>query len=204
MRYSSSIAMAGFIISLAVLFLMHFIHPEFTFSSHYMSEYVNGEHGWILNFAIIGNLIGAIALIIAICQAYPPPYRSRTSIVLFGFATLTILSNFFPIDPSGEFVTVSGYIHNLGGFFGGLAAIIFFLIHSIRLHSFGVLRGSYRILLYLAISGPILFIIEAIVATFMDPIVGIAQRIYSLVLLSWLIIAANGIRTEALIPRKPQ
>jgi hypothetical protein len=187
--------MTGFIGFLAVLFLMHFIHPEVTFASHYMSEYVNAEHGWILNFAIFGNLIGAVALIIAIYRAYPPPYRSRTSIALFGFATLTILSNFFPI---------AGYIHNLGGFFGGLAAIVFFLIHSVRLRSFGVLRGFYRILLYLAISGPVLFIIEAIVATFMDPIVGISQRIYVLVIMSWLIIAANGIRTEALIPKKPQ
>jgi hypothetical protein len=204
MRYFPTIAMTGFIGFLAILVLMHFIHPEVTFASHYMSEYVNAEHGWILNFAIFGNLIGAVALIIAIYRAYPPPYRSRTSIALFGFATLTILSNFFPIDPSGEFVTVSGYIHNLGGFFGGLAGIVFFLIHSIRLHSFGVLRGFYRILLYLAISGPILFIIEAIVATFMDQIVGITQRAYVLVLMSWLIIAANGIRTEALIPKKSQ
>lgn len=204
MRRSSIIAMTGFIASLAVLFLMHFIHPEFTFSSHYMSEYVNGEHGWILNFAFIGNLIGSIALIIAVYRAYPPPYRSRTSIVFFGFAALTILSNFFPIDPSGEFVTVSGYIHNLGGFFGGFAGLVFFLIHSIRLHSFGVLRGFYRILLFLAISGPIMFIAVMIVTTYMDPIVGIVQRIYVLVLMSWLIIAANGIRTEALIPKKLQ
>jgi hypothetical protein len=200
MRLSAIIAMTGFTIFLSVLLLMHFVHPEFDFSSHFMSEWVNGEHGWILNIAIIGNLIGSIALIIAVYRAYPPPYRSRTSIVFYGIATLAILTNFFPIDPSGESVTVSGYIHNLGGFFGGLAGIVFFLIHSIRLHSFGVLRGFYRILLFLAASGPVLFITVMLVAAYMDPIVGIIQRIYVLVLMSWLLISANGIRTKALIP----
>ena len=183
---------------------MHFIHPEFTFSDHFMSEYANGEYGWILNFAIIGNLIGSIAFIFAIYKAYRPPYRSNISLVFYGIATFAILTNFFPIDPTGKSITVSGYIHNLGGFFGGIAGIVFFLIHSIRLHSFGVLRDSYRVLLYLAILSPILFIAVMIAAAYMDPIVGIIQRIYVPVLMFWLIIAANGIRTRALIPRKLQ
>ena len=203
MRRSSTIAMIGFMVFLSVLFVMHFIHPEYTFSDHFMSEYANGEYGWLLNFAFVGNLIGSIALIIAVYRAYPPPYRSIVSLVFYGIATLAILTNFFPIDPTGKSITVSGTIHNLGGFFGGMAGLVFFLIHSIRLHSFGVLRGFYRILLYLAISGPILFIAVMIAAAYMDPIVGIVQRIYVLVLMFWLIIAANGIRTRALIPRKP-
>lgn len=204
MRSFSIIAMTGFTVFLSVLFVMHFIHPEFTFLDHFMSEYAHGEYGWLLNFAIIGNLIGSIALIIAVYHAYPSPYRSTVSLVFYGIATLAILTNFFPIDPTGKSITVSGYIHNLGGFFGGIAGLVFFLIHSIRLRSFGVLRGFYRILLYLAILGPILFIAAMIVAAYMDPIVGIMQRIYVLVLMGWLIIAANGIRTGALIPQKPQ
>ena len=55
-RYYSIIAIIGFTIFLSVLFLMHFVHTEFTFSNHFMSEYVNGEHGWILNIAFAGNL----------------------------------------------------------------------------------------------------------------------------------------------------
>jgi len=203
-RRTSIVAMIGFIVFLSVLFVMHFIHPEFTFSDHFMSEYANGEYGWILNFAIIGNLIGSIAFIFAIYKAYRPPYRSNISLVFYGIATFAILTNFFPIDPTGKSITVSGYIHNLGGFFGGIAGIVFFLIHSIRLHSFGVLRDSYRVLLYLAILSPILFIAVMIAAAYMDPIVGIIQRIYVPVLMFWLIIAANGIRTRALIPRKLQ
>ena len=204
MRYLPIIAMAGFILFVFVLFVMHFLQPEFAFSDHFMSEYVHGEHGWLLYFAIIGNLTGSIALLIAVYHAYPPPYRSTISLVFYGLATLAILSNFFPIDPTGKSITAAGYIHNLGGFFGSLAGLVFFLIHSIRLRSFGVLRGFYRILLYLAILGPILFITVMIIAAFMDPIVGVIQRIYVAVLMGWLIIAANGIRSGVLVPRKAQ
>ncbi len=201
-RRSSIGAMVGFIIFLSVIFAMHFIHPEFTFSDHFISEYANGEYGWLLNLAFIGNLIGSIAFIIAIYQAYRPPYRSIISLVFYGIATFAILTNFFPIDPTGKSITVSGYIHNLGGFFGGIAGMVFFLIHSIRLHSFGVLRDSYRVLLYLATMSPILSIIVVITAAYMDSVVGIIQRIYILILMFWLIIAANGIRTKALIPQE--
>ena len=203
MRYASTIAMAGFTAFLSVVLLMHLVNPELAFASHYVSEYAIGKHGWLLNIAFIGNLIGSIALIIALCRAYPPPHRSIVSILLYGIATLAILTNFFPTDPSGIPVTISGHIHNLGGFYGGIAALLFFLIHSIRLHSFGLLRGFYRILLFLALFAPILFIAVMIAAAHMHKIVGIAQRIYILVVMSWLIIAANGIRTRTLIPRNP-
>jgi hypothetical protein len=43
-----------------------------------------------------------------------------------------------------------------------------------------------------------------IVAAHMDAIVGIAQRMYIAVMMGWLIIAANGIRTGALIPDSPR
>lgn len=201
-RFPSTVAIIGFIVSLCTIFLMHIVHPELSFSSHYISEYVHEEHGWILNFVIIGNLIGSIALIIAVYYAYPPPYRSMTSIVIYGIATVAILTNFFPIDPPGESVTLSGQIHNLGGFIGGLAGLVFFLIHSIRLRSFGLLRGFYQILLFLTIFGFILFVVVMIAAIYAEGIIGILQRIYVLVLMSWLIITANGIRTEALVPQK--
>lgn len=55
-RYYSTIAIMGFTVFLSVLFLMHFVHPEYTLSGHFMSEYANGEHGWILNIAFAGNL----------------------------------------------------------------------------------------------------------------------------------------------------
>ncbi len=204
MRYLSMIAMTGFIVFVIVLFLMHFIHPKFTASDHFVSEYVLGEYGWLLNFAIIGNLIGSVAFLIAVYRAYPSPYRSIVSLIFYGVATLAILTNFFPIDPTGRSITVSGYIHNLGGFFGGLAGVVFFLIHSLRLRSFGLLRGFYRVLLYLAILGPVLYIAVMIIAAIAYPIVGIIQRIYAAVLMSWLIIAANGIRTGYLVPGKSQ
>ena len=204
MRRLAFIAMAGFITFLCVLLLMHFIHPEYTFSDHLISEYVHGEYGWVLYIAIIGNLIGSIALIGSVYKAYPPPNRSHISLVFYGIATLAILTNFFPIDPTGKSITLSGYIHNLGGFFGSIAGILFILVHTKRLNLIETLVGSYGILKYLAILAPILFVAVMIIAAYMDPIVGIIQRIYVSVLMFWLIIAMNGIRTRKLIPRRSQ
>jgi hypothetical protein len=178
---------------------MHFVHPEIAFTNRFVSEYVLGERGWLLNIAFAGNLIGSVAFIAAIYQAYPPPHRSIAAMTCYGFATLAILTNFFPVDPYGKAVSLSGHIHNLGGFLGGLAALVFFVIHSVRLHSFGLLRGCYRALLLLAVSGPILFIVVLVAVARMNEIVGIIQRVYVLVLMLWLILAANGIRTGALL-----
>ena len=70
-----------------------------------------------------------------------------------------------------------------------------------RLRSFGLLKGFYKILIFLAILSPILFIIVLIISAYTEGIVGIVQRIYIPVLMFWLIITANGIRTGILIPQ---
>jgi hypothetical protein len=202
LRRFASVAIAGFSLLLFVLFLMHFVHPEIAFASRYLSEYALGEHGWLLDIAIAGNFIGSVAFLVAIYHAYPPPDRSIAAMSCYGFATLAILTNFFPVDPYRKAVSLSGHIHNLGGFLGGIAALVFFVIHSARLHSFGLLRECYRALLFLAVSGPILFIVVLVAAARMSEIVGILQRVYVLVLMLWLILAANGIRTGALLVKR--
>ncbi len=199
MRRLSSVAIVGFSLFLFVLFLMHFVHPEIAFATRFMSEYALGEHGWLLNIAFSANLVGSVAFLVAVYRAYPPPHRSNAAVTCYGIATLAILTNFFPTDPYGKAVSLSGHIHNLGGLFGGLAALVFFLIQSVRLHSLGLLRGRYRALLLLAVSGPILFVAVLIAAARMSDLVGIVQRVYVLVLMLWLILVANGIRTGALL-----
>jgi hypothetical protein len=202
LRRFSSVAIAAFSLFLFVLFLMHFVHPEIALTNRLLSEYVLGEQGWLLNIGLAANLIGSVAFLVAIYQAYPPPHRSIAAIACYGFATLAILTNFFSIDPYGKAVSLSGHIHNLGGFFGGLAGLVFFVVHSVRLRSFGLLQGCYRALMWLVVSGPILFIVVLVVASRMNEIVGIAQRLYVLILMLWLILAANGIRTGALLVQR--
>ena len=202
MRRLSSVAIAGFSLFLFVLFLMHFVYPEIAFTNRFMSEYAIGEHGWLMNIAFSANLIGSVAFLVAVYRAYPPPHRSAAAVTCYAIATVAILTNFFPTDPYGRAVSLSGHIHNLGGFVGGLAALVFIMIHSGRLHSLGLLRGCYRALLLLAVSGPILFLVVLVAAARMSDVVGIVQRVYVLVLMFWLILAAKGMRTGTLLSKR--
>lgn len=196
------IAIAAFSVFPIIIILMHFIHPEFSFSKRFMSEYVLGEFGWLLNFAFIGNLIGSVALIIAIFISYPPPFRPWISLICYGIATITIITNFFPTDIHGKAVTVAGLIHNIGSFVGSIAGLLFMIAFSIRLKKMGLLKGHYRILILLAVIAPIFFLTMLIIFDqFPGSFVGAVQRIYVLIMLVWIILTMNGIRTGVLTPQ---
>lgn len=177
---------------------MHFVQPETDFRTRYLSEYVLGAKGRLLNLAFAGNLLGSLAFLLAVYRAYPPPHRSIAALACYGIATLAIVTNFFPTDPHGQAVGLSGHVHNLGGFVGGLAALVFFAIHTVRLHSLGLLRGLYRALPVLAVAGPLLFVAVLVAAARAGDVVGLVQRAYVGVVMLWLILAALGIRTGAL------
>lgn len=199
-RRLSSVAIMGFSVFVGIIILLHFIQPEFNPSRQFMSEYTFGDYGWLLNIAIIGNLIGSIALTLAVYHAYPPPHRSWICIICLGITTISVLTNFFPTDPHGKAITAAGYIHNLGAFFGTLAVLMVMFVFSIRLKRSGLLQGFYHILIVLAILAPIFFAIMLFAFDRISGIVGIAQRIYALLILTWLIAASFGIRSGAIVP----
>ena len=128
----------------------------------------------------------------------------RYSIICLHYCQLkfiSILTNFFPTDLHGTAVTVSGYIHNFGAFIGSIAGLIFMFVLSIRLKASGLLQGGYRLLFLLAIVAPILFLAMLVIFEGMPVfVVGIFQRIYVGIMLLWLIITSNGIRSGAITP----
>ena len=183
---------------IVIILAMHIIHPEFDPSKRFMSEYVLGDYGWLLNIAFLGNLIGSIALTIAVYLAYPPPLRSWICIICLGVAAISVLTNFFPTDLHGKAITVSGHIHNFGAFVGTLAILVVMLVLSIRLNVLGLLQGFYRMLLLLAILAPIVFLTMLIIVDRIPSLVGIAQRIYAMSILTWMIVVSYGIRSGAI------
>jgi len=200
-RQLSSIAITGFSVFLIVIIFLHFIHPENDFSKQFMSEFTFGDYGWLLNIAIIGNLIGSIAFTFGVYHSYQPPHRSWICIICLGIATISILTNFFPTDPHGNAITVTGYIHNFGAFIGTIAILVVMFVFSISLKQFGLLQGYYRILIILAILAPIFFILLFFVLDQMPGLVGLVQRIYALIILTWLITTSYGIRSGAITPK---
>ena len=98
----SIIAISGFFLFGLILILMHFIHPEINPINRFMSEFILGQHGWIMNIAYTGNFIGCISLIIAIYHSYSPPLRSWAALISLGIAAICILNNYFPVDIYGK------------------------------------------------------------------------------------------------------
>lgn len=199
----SVIAIIGFIVFLSITFILHFIQPDYNTSEKYVSEFILGEYGWLLNIAITGNLIGCVAFTIAFYYFYKihKSYKSLICLVCLCIATLSVLTNYFPTDFQGKAVTVSGYIHNIGAFIGTLAIFPVMIIFPFQLKKIGMLKGIYIHLILLALLAPISFIFLLIIVNSAPDFVGISQRIYAFIIMLWLIIAAFRLKTGEFIPK---
>ncbi|MFX0137770.1 MAG: DUF998 domain-containing protein [Candidatus Hodarchaeota archaeon] len=195
-------AISGFFLFGFILISMHFIHPEFNPINRFMSEFILGQHGWIMNIAYTGNFIGFFSLIIAIYHSYSPPVRSWAALISLGIAVICILSNYFPVDIYGKATTISGYIHNLGGFVGSIAGLTFMFLFYKRLKVYGLLSGKYHILIMLAISATILFLGLLFFFEQISGFIGVIQRVYVAILIAYFITVSNGIKSGAITQRK--
>ena len=205
-RRLSSIPISGFFTFIVIIILLHFFNPDFDPLKQFMSEYITGNYGWLLNAAFIGNFIGCLFLTIIVYHAYPPPYRSWTGIICLSIVTITILSNFFPADLHGEEITKAAQnhlpvlIHLIGGLIGTLVMLVGMFAISIRLKAFGLLKGFYRVLLLVAIFAPIFFLVHVFVFDKMLELVGLGQRIFVIILFTWPIVTLYGIRSGSITP----
>jgi len=203
-RKLATISIAGFFVFLIIDLFMHFVSPEIDPAKRYVSEYILSTHGWLMNIAFVGNLIGCATFTYAFYLSYQKPFRSWICIICLSIATLSVLTNFFPADINGKAVTISGHIHNLGAFLGSLAIILLMVIFSLKMRLQGLRLGVYQILIILAVFAPISFAILLIAADRVPGFIGIIQRIYVLIIMTWLILASLGLRSGAIILKNEQ
>ncbi len=199
-RLWSSIAIAGFLQFILIIVLLHIICPEFDPLTRFMSEYALSEYGWLLTIALIGMIISCVCLTIILYHAYTPPLRSQTGIICIGVAGIASILTLFPVDLYAKAITMSGHLHNFGGLVANLALLVGMLAISLRLEGYGQLQSFYNALYILAFLAPIFFL--SIIAAFNGGLgfVGLAQRLFVLIILSWLIIISYGIRSGAITP----
>jgi len=185
-----------------------FVNPDFDPRERFVSEYITGNYGWLLNVGFIGNFIGCVTLTFLLSSAFPPYYRSWPGILCLWICAITVLTNFFPADLHGEEITKAAQnhlpvlIHLIGGSIGALSILIGMLAISIRLNGSGLLQGFYRILLLLALLAPIMFLVQIFIFDKMLGLVGLGQRIFVTMLFSWTILTLHGIRSGAITPRQ--
>jgi hypothetical protein len=134
----SIVAIVGFIVFLSMTFILHFMQPGYDASKKYVSEFILGNYGWLLNIAIVGNVIGCGAFTFAF-YFFHTSQKSLICLICLCVATLSVFTNFFPSDIHGKAVTLSGHIHNIGTFIGTLAIFPVMIIFPFQLKKIGLL-----------------------------------------------------------------
>jgi len=187
-------AISGFVTFLVVTLFLPFTQSNYDTSERYVSELILGEYGWLLNLAIIGNLIGCISFTLVFYH-FHRKYKSWICLISLCVATLSVLTNFFPTDIHGKAVTLSGHIHNIGAFIGTIAIFLVMILFPIQLKKMGLLQGIYNGLAILALFAPIFYLILLVIVSREPGVVGIFQRVFVLVIMLWLILASIRLKT---------
>jgi hypothetical protein len=177
---------------------MHFIQSDLNPLKRFASEYALGRWGWLMGVAFIVFGLGILALALGLHRSLPTGRRATAAAVLIGIMGIGIVgSGIFPADAPLEDGTVdmtfSGMMHGLFGLFGFLGLII---------GSF-LLRGVFaRDLRWQPLARParwfawIIFLglVAVIVAGNTDLLPGLFQRIWLIVMITWLVLLSLRVR----------
>jgi len=187
-RSDGLLALAGAGIAAAIIVLLHFVENEFEPSSRFISEYVLGDWGWLMNVAFfaLGGAIVAVAH--GLRRGLSPGRRVTASVrLLYVGGITTVLTAFLNSDALADTdagrTSWHGTVHQLLGFIGivCLTVATFFL------------RGVFaRDAQWRRFAPHALMFAIATVATFVLVLVapmdsfGIAQRVFVTVDLLWI------------------
>lgn len=210
----SWVAIVGTIFLFATVYIAFpIIQPELNPLYRFGSEYAVGRKGWLMKTAFFVWGCGLLAFALAMVKGLHAEAKSRTAIVMFCLAAAGIfLSGVFDSDlqirnenppplwietpPSDEQIW-----HSLSGLVALPSLMIGAGLVSRQLRLTGRLHGRYRWLRLLSWLSPIAAV--GFVAIFIPRgLAGVGQRIFILLLILWVILAAHGLAKGAFSPRK--
>lgn len=182
---------AGWFI-VAVL-ILNVIDSEYSRMNDFMSDYANGEYGWLMQSAFLGAGIGAIASSVGLRKSLKPGKWVTSSIVFLLIAAIGYLLAIAKTDPSGATEpTTAGILHIVGSLmvFASLLIAVWLL--------WGVFKRdpTWSHLAKTQMWFAIAYTLTMIVAfgTPMDGPVGLTQRILVPVMMAWWIFIAWNIQ----------
>ncbi len=189
-------------ISLALLALLHVLSPEYAPSWRMVSEYANGNFGWVLTLTFMAMVISCVAMYFTLTSQIMTKWGKIGLKVLLVVAGALIIASLFPIDPitakQGE-LTIQGHIHGLVSIVGvpGFSIAAMLITYSLVQNS--AWAPSRRILLIAANSTWISLMLLLLVIGIMLPqsggfgpnvVVGWPHRLLMLSHAGWLMIVA--------------
>jgi hypothetical protein len=192
-------ALGGVACFAAVVLAMHLLEPDFDPRDRFVSEYVLGDWGLLMNAGFLALSIGTISLGLALGRALAPSRRTRVVRGLYvcgGVATIVagVFNSDELVDGEVVEVTAQGAIHDLASFvlFGTLI-VATFLLRKV----FAATPGWEHRAMFPAIVGTMLIVGLVATAAPTDWF-GLAQRAFVVVIVGWLglqaawLLAADG------------
>ncbi|HEV2744116.1 MAG TPA: DUF998 domain-containing protein [Rubrobacter sp.] len=189
----SLLAIVGMVYYLSSVAVAHLLRPDIDPVSRPVSDYAVGPFGPFVGAAIFALGVGSLALALGLRLGIAPPGRSRAGLLLLAFYGVGQLGvAIFPIDAESV-QTATGLLHNIAG------NISFFCFPPAAiLLSVGMGKNErWRYLKRPALALALIVLVEAILVMVSANVVGgfgIAQRLFLLTTVLWMLLAAIGLR----------
>lgn len=146
MHGAAYVALAGASLFLILLFLLHFIEPEFDPSWRFISEYSLGNYGWVMKLAFFSLAVSCAALFAAVKPEIETTGGKIGLAALLITAAGLFIAGVFDGDPvtmaKSEPPTTHGILHSIGATLGipGLPIAAVLISRSLTRHSQSWLR----------------------------------------------------------------
>ena len=192
-KLAATIALILISLFVILVVLLHFLRPKLSPLIRAISDYATGKYGFLMTTAFIALSAGLAAMTVAAFRRREQSILTQSELVMLSISSFLML--LVGIFPSGQKITVISMIHILASFLFFLIIMTLMLKFSIRLQRDGMLYGKNKLLLWIAISSPILFVLWLGVFLLLG-LSGLGQRIYILSWVSWLMLLGSGIRSN--------
>jgi hypothetical protein len=176
------------------LLLMHALRADYQLATHMISDYAVGEFGWVMVTVFVAWSAGIALLLSALLLAEPSSLARRLGALLLAITSVGLLvSAAYRTDLPGLPDTHEGNVHTLS-FLVNVVCMLFAI--PLLSFSFGQksgLRPFRPVALALALAVVLAFLLQFFTLRKGMPY-GLTNRLFVVVLLSWLICTAARVR----------
>lgn len=191
---AGSLALAFFVYFGLALGALHVLRPDYTPIDHMISDYAVGRLGWIMTTAFVALAAGCLTLAVGLFRLGPKSWIARIGMAFLVVATIGLLvSAAFPTDLEAAPTTHTGDIHTLS-FQVNIVSII--LAAGLLSASFGRDPDWRPFRPYaLGVAGlMVVAFVAQILTLHRGAPYGIANRVFVVVIVAWMLGTANRLR----------
>jgi len=205
-RSDGVLILAGAGIFATLVVVLHYLENDFKPCCRYISEYVLGDWGWVMNLAFAALGVAFLGLAHGLRSTLMPGRRVTASIRLIYITAVTVLATAFfnsdsVADQQANVSTWHGTLHDLFGFLGfACVTVATFFLRGVFTRDPQWRRFAPHALLFAIV------IVVMFAVTIFAPLdsFGVAQRVFVMVDVLWLGTLGCALLTaEPVVPSQP-